>query len=264
MASLRFGNSRPGLLDWTIPVLMSFILHGMILGGALLFYQDRPRPKRVVVVEPITLTCARPGPAAGGGSSPPPQVKPKPQPKPKVVPRRPKPRSTVRRRPRREPVPPPPSLAMARPEVPAPKNLPTYAARSTGQGPTSQRGYGRGSGGGCGRGSGSGSGARSGFGSGSILSNYLSGVRQLLQRHKNYPSMARRQRLEGVVVLRFTIAASGQIKSKSILRSSGHPVLDQAAQDTVRRVGRFPPLPVALQKSQLTIEVPLAFRLVGS
>ncbi|MCK9376602.1 MAG: energy transducer TonB [Syntrophobacterales bacterium] len=73
--------------------------------------------------------------------------------------------------------------------------------------------------------------------------------------------MARRRQLQGVVVVRFTIAAGGQIDASRISRSSGHDLLDEAAKETLRRVGRFPPLPPELNRQKLTIEIPLAFRL---
>jgi len=37
--------------------------------------------------------------------------------------------------------------------------------------------------------------------------------------------------------------------------------VDEAAQNTLRRVGKFPPFPPDLNRQKLTIEVPLAFRL---
>jgi protein TonB len=89
----------------------------------------------------------------------------------------------------------------------------------------------------------------------------LGKVRRLLEKHKDYPWMARRRNIQGVVVVRFTIAAGGQIDAARISRSSGHTILDEAAQATIRRVGQFPPLPTALNRQKLTIEVPLAFRL---
>ncbi len=73
--------------------------------------------------------------------------------------------------------------------------------------------------------------------------------------------MARRRHEEGVVILRFVINADGGVSSVNISRSSGHLILDEAAQETVQRVRRFPPLPGELQRSHLQIEVPLAFRL---
>jgi len=93
------------------------------------------------------------------------------------------------------------------------------------------------------------------------LKSYLAEVRRLLEKHKTYPWTARRQHREGVVVLNFTIGQGGEIAGHKIARSSGHEVLDGAAAEALQKVGRFPPLPVALGRSQLNIQVPLAFRL---
>jgi len=96
------------------------------------------------------------------------------------------------------------------------------------------------------------------------LKAYLTEVHRLLEKQKDYPWMARRQRQEGLVVLRFTIGKDGDIAGQKIARSSGHEALDGAAHETLRKVGRFPPLPSSLGRSQLTIAVPLTFRLAGS
>lgn len=73
--------------------------------------------------------------------------------------------------------------------------------------------------------------------------------------------MAQRLNIQGVVLLQFTITADGSIQSTRLRRSSGHGLLDEAAQETVRKVGRFPPLPSALGREKLAVEIPLAFRL---
>jgi protein TonB len=100
-----------------------------------------------------------------------------------------------------------------------------------------------------------------GSGPGSPLQGYLKEVRQLLEKQKDYPLMARRRQLQGIVVLRFIISCGGQIESSQVSRASGHAILDEAARDTIRRVGRFPPFPADLNRQELTIEIPLAFRL---
>lgn len=94
-----------------------------------------------------------------------------------------------------------------------------------------------------------------------VMQGYLHEIRRLLEKHNNYPQMARQRHIQGVVVVVFTIAPGGQIMAAGVSRSSGHDLLDEAAQNTIRRVGQFPPFPAALNRQQLTIEVPLAFRL---
>ena len=93
------------------------------------------------------------------------------------------------------------------------------------------------------------------------MQGYLLEVRRLLERQKGYPRMAQRLNIQGVVRLQFTIAADGSIHSTRLGRSSGHEVLDEAARKTVKKVGRFPPLPSALGREKLFVEIPLAFRL---
>jgi protein TonB len=93
------------------------------------------------------------------------------------------------------------------------------------------------------------------------LKAYLQQVRRLLEQNKHYPSQARRLNQEGVVLLRFTIAAGGRIESAGVIRPSGHSLLDQAAQETLHRVRQFPPFPSDMGRERLTIEVPLKFHL---
>lgn len=49
-----------------------------------------------------------------------------------------------------------------------------------------------------------------------------------------YPAQAVRQRLEGVVMLRLTLAADGRVTEVRVVESSGHDLLDAAAVATVR------------------------------
>jgi protein TonB len=265
------GESAEGFKAWSLVILASVAFHGLLLGGALLWSREAPRPRRVVEVAAICLTTG--SGHAGGGAI---QARPvKPQSRPQPLPSHPervkkksKPRR-VRERPRPREIPPPPALSLPRPAAPAPvRAVPVAAApggsgSGRGQGTGSGQGAGRGQGPGAGLGTGSGPGSApgSGSGSGKALQSYLAEVRRRLEQQKTYPWTARRQHREGVVVLKFTIGRGGEIASHTIARSSGHEVLDSAAAGALQKVGRFPPLPPALGRSRLNIQVPLAFRL---
>lgn len=266
----------------SLSVIISLLLHGLLLGAIIMLHQERPRPKRVVPVDAICLSTVVPRPA-GSGSAPaapqPPAAIPVAKPQPVVKATEPKPKKIVRPQPLQpalDPVPVPPKLAMPKPVIPTPASKPpaqasrpsslasaqtSGGAGSSGTGRGSGTGQGVGAGPGTGSGSGSGSGQRQGSGSGSMLQGYLYEVRRLLERNKIYPPAARRRNLEGVVVIRFTIAAGGQVNGSSIAKSSGELLLDQGAQDTLLRVGKFPPIPAGLERSQLTIAVPISYRL---
>ncbi|QEL57511.1 TonB family protein [Chromobacterium paludis] len=64
----------------------------------------------------------------------------------------------------------------------------------------------------------------------------------------NYPEEARRQGLHGAVTLEVTIAADGSLRGQRVTRSSGSPVLDQAAQRIVELASPFAPFPSALTR----------------
>jgi TonB family protein len=50
-----------------------------------------------------------------------------------------------------------------------------------------------------------------------------------------YPLSARQQGLEGTVSLRFEMLADGTVGQINVLESTGHPILDEAAQNTVKQ-----------------------------
>jgi len=91
------------------------------------------------------------------------------------------------------------------------------------------------------------------------VSNYPGQVVSKLRRSLRYPREARSQRLRGEVQVAFTVSGSGGVGGVRIARSSGSPVLDQAALETVQRAAPFPPIPADAGRSSWTFTVPLAF-----
>lgn len=59
----------------------------------------------------------------------------------------------------------------------------------------------------------------------------------------NYPDEARRQAVYGELVLTVGLNRDGTIKSMDVIKSSGHKLLDEAAQRIVRLAAPFPALP---------------------
>lgn len=89
------------------------------------------------------------------------------------------------------------------------------------------------------------------------LSNYPGKVVSRLRRALRYPAEARRERLRGEVHVAFTVRGGGGVSGVRVVRSSGSPVLDRAALETVRRAVPFPPVPAG--RSSWSFTVPLAF-----
>jgi len=59
----------------------------------------------------------------------------------------------------------------------------------------------------------------------------------------NYPDEARQRRLGGQVVITVGVRRDGSVESARVLRSSGTPLLDEAALRVVRLAQPYPPLP---------------------
>ncbi|MEO8487061.1 MAG: TonB family protein [Betaproteobacteria bacterium] len=75
-----------------------------------------------------------------------------------------------------------------------------------------------------------------------------------------YPSLARRHREEGRVLLRVRVAADGSAEQVDVAASSGSERLDRAALDAVRR-WRFVPARRGAEAVAATVQVPIVFLL---
>jgi protein TonB len=97
--------------------------------------------------------------------------------------------------------------------------------------------------------------------SGISSASYYRQLARALQKHKHYPSQARRLRQEGTVKVRFTIDRHGRIISQHIVASSGHTRLDREVEEMLRRASPLPAIPASLSRSQLTLTLPIVFKL---
>jgi len=82
-----------------------------------------------------------------------------------------------------------------------------------------------------------------------------------LARHFQYPPLARRAGWEGTVLLSVTLDPDGVLAAVRVERSSGHQILDRAAADTLRRVGRIQETARWLQGQTLELLLPIVYRL---
>jgi TonB family C-terminal domain len=91
----------------------------------------------------------------------------------------------------------------------------------------------------------------------SFLRERLSVISNIVQRHINYPPIARRMGWEGRVLIGFVLEPNGDIRDLKVLKSSGYEVLDKEALDAIKRSYRdFPKPPVGV-----VVKLPINFRL---
>jgi periplasmic protein TonB len=80
------------------------------------------------------------------------------------------------------------------------------------------------------------------------------------QVRPSYPSTARRLGIQGTALLRVHVLADGRVGEINVEESAGHPDLDQAATDAVRR-WRFEPARRGEQAVAMWVRLPVEFRL---
>jgi periplasmic protein TonB len=75
-----------------------------------------------------------------------------------------------------------------------------------------------------------------------------------------YPAEAKRNRQQGVAFFRVVVSAAGQAESVTLIKSSGHRMLDNSALEAVRK-WKFHPGTIGGVKVSSTVKVPVRFRL---
>nr|WP_256471729.1 energy transducer TonB [Oceanicola sp. 502str15] len=85
------------------------------------------------------------------------------------------------------------------------------------------------------------------------MSQWGAQIRSRIERRKRSPGG------RGRVVLRITVAASGQVTGLGLVRSSGNPRIDKAAIQAVRSAGRMPRAPQQLGGGSQSFNLPMDF-----
>ncbi len=89
--------------------------------------------------------------------------------------------------------------------------------------------------------------------------DYFSYLVTLTQRHFDMLPPAVLAGRRGETILHILVLNDGTITSIAVARSSGYPDIDARIEQMVEAVGRFPPLPQALSRPSLDVELRLFF-----
>ncbi len=76
---------------------------------------------------------------------------------------------------------------------------------------------------------------------------YAMELRNILSQNVVYPSMAKRLRQKGRVVVRFKLRRDGQLIKAEVIESSKFALLNQAAQELIRKIDKMKPFPEELK-----------------
>lgn len=92
-------------------------------------------------------------------------------------------------------------------------------------------------------------------------SRYGNSLWGAISKHKKYPKIAAMRNWQGEAIVELELDGNGKLKSKKIIQSSGHDVLDKQALEMVEKALPFPPPPEVLRGNTFTITVPVPFKL---
>jgi len=98
-------------------------------------------------------------------------------------------------------------------------------------------------------------------GQGRQRNDYLSRVARQIAQHRIYPAVAASNRQEGRVVMRVTVARTGQVLEVRVGTSSGWPAIDAAEIETIRKAGPFPPVPGDMPGDPIILVLPMTYNL---
>ncbi len=100
-------------------------------------------------------------------------------------------------------------------------------------------------------------------GGGALKEHYYSKVRNMIERKKRYPSIAKKLRQEGIVHVTFTISKNGAISDIRLVKKCPHERLNRAAVRVLKEIGSFPPIPEEVGKQSISLSVLIRYKILN-
>ena len=85
--------------------------------------------------------------------------------------------------------------------------------------------------------------------------SYAQAIKERIAGQWKYPQEARKKKLEGRLVVLFSLNREGALTRLDITRTSGQQVLDREAERAIQSAAPFPPFPSTITVSRLNINV---------
>jgi protein TonB len=95
-----------------------------------------------------------------------------------------------------------------------------------------------------------------------IQNKYLLELKTLIEKHKQYPSRAKRLQQQGIVMLHFTILKNGSFSNIQIKKECKFKRLNKAALNLIKQLNFFKKIPEKLEKQTWDIQVPIEYKII--
>lgn len=92
---------------------------------------------------------------------------------------------------------------------------------------------------------------------------YLLNMKRRIELRWEYPSFAVQNGWQGILNLDFTINRDGSVAEVRVVKSSGYPVLDEAAATAIRLAAPFPPFPEDFNVDNINIKGRFEYLIYG-
>jgi len=91
------------------------------------------------------------------------------------------------------------------------------------------------------------------------LQDYVLNIQRKILANIFYPSDTIGTGWEGNVILKLSLASTGEVKSVQIVKSSGYKIFDEQALELTKAL-TYPPFPAHVRLEELNIEIPVVYR----
>jgi pilus assembly protein CpaC len=85
-------------------------------------------------------------------------------------------------------------------------------------------------------------------------------VQNLINSNISYPKELGEEAWEGMVKLSLHLLPTGELLGTVVMQSSGNPLLDEAAEKTVKKLAPFPVFPSQITLKELWLDVPIVYK----
>lgn len=90
---------------------------------------------------------------------------------------------------------------------------------------------------------------------------YIAEIARLLNAKKRYPSVAKKLRQQGRVMVQFRLARDGRVLDAAVVEPSAYPALNQSAQSLIQELKGLKPFPEEIKKTTWLFSVPVDYQM---